>query len=167
MADDSYRIMAIELVDGIGDHSPEIGQETRIAIHDILERNLFRPHASPGGPYRLMLGTSESADHPVGQFHTFDRKARIYQSSAAPGELRLLPRLLGSLAVANRQYAAELIAEYPGRVAIGLDHRDGELQVRGWEERGDAQLLDAVKQGGRTALIENGGNEVCRDLFKV
>jgi phosphoribosylformimino-5-aminoimidazole carboxamide ribotide isomerase len=53
--------------------------------------------------------------------------------------------VLGSLAVTNRAYAAQLIAENPGRVAIGLDHRDGELQVRGWEERGDAQLLDAVR----------------------
>jgi phosphoribosylformimino-5-aminoimidazole carboxamide ribotide isomerase len=52
--------------------------------------------------------------------------------------------VLGSLAVTNRAYAAQLIAENPGRVAIGLDHRDGELQVRGWEERGDVQLLDAV-----------------------
>jgi phosphoribosylformimino-5-aminoimidazole carboxamide ribotide isomerase len=52
--------------------------------------------------------------------------------------------VLGSLAVTNRAYAAQLIAENPGRVAIGLDHRGGELQVRGWEERGDVQLLDAV-----------------------
>ncbi|MBV8159727.1 MAG: 1-(5-phosphoribosyl)-5-((5-phosphoribosylamino)methylideneamino)imidazole-4-carboxamide isomerase [Acidimicrobiia bacterium] len=52
--------------------------------------------------------------------------------------------VLGSLAVANREYAAALIAEYPGRVAIGLDHRHGELRVRGWEERGDVRLLDAV-----------------------
>src|SRR5205085_9620574 len=53
--------------------------------------------------------------------------------------------VLGSLAVANRSYAGELIAEYPGRVAIGLDHRDGELQIRGWEERGDVRVLDAVR----------------------
>ena len=53
--------------------------------------------------------------------------------------------VLGSLAVTNRAYAAQLITENPGRVAIGLDHRDGELQVRGWEERGDVQLLDAVQ----------------------
>ena len=53
--------------------------------------------------------------------------------------------VLGSLAVANRTYAAQLIAEYPGRVAIGLDHRDGELQIRGWEERGDVRVLDAVR----------------------
>ena len=52
--------------------------------------------------------------------------------------------VLGSLAVANRSYAGGLMAAYPGRVAIGLDHRDGELQVRGWEERGDVRLLEAV-----------------------
>jgi phosphoribosylformimino-5-aminoimidazole carboxamide ribotide isomerase len=53
--------------------------------------------------------------------------------------------VLGSLAVANRSYAAELIAEYPDRVAVGLDQRAGELQVRGWEEKGDVRLLDAVE----------------------
>ena len=53
--------------------------------------------------------------------------------------------VLGSLAVANRSYAGGLMAAYPGRVAIGLDHRDGELQVRGWEERGDVRLLEAVR----------------------
>ena len=53
--------------------------------------------------------------------------------------------VLGSMAVANRSYASELIAEYPGRVAVGLDHRDGELRVRGWEEGGDVGVLDAVR----------------------
>jgi len=53
--------------------------------------------------------------------------------------------VIGSMAVANKEYAAELIAGYPERVAVGLDHRDGELQVRGWEEKGDVRLLDAVR----------------------
>ena len=56
----SYRIIGIELDDGIGRRSPEIEQETKIAIHDILERNHFRPHGSPGGPYRLVLATIEN-----------------------------------------------------------------------------------------------------------
>jgi len=51
--------------------------------------NTFHYALNPDG--FLMLGTSESADNPSGQFRTFDRKARIYQSSAAPGDLRLLP----------------------------------------------------------------------------
>jgi two-component system CheB/CheR fusion protein len=67
-----------------------------------LACNTFHYALSPDG--FLMLGSSESADHPAGQFHPFDRKARIYQTSAAPGELRL-PRLLGSVAVMHDQSA--------------------------------------------------------------
>jgi two-component system CheB/CheR fusion protein len=65
--------------------------------------NTFHYALNPDG--FLMLGTSESADSPDGQFRTFDRKARIYQSSAAPGDVRLLPRLLGSVAVMHEQAA--------------------------------------------------------------
>lgn len=61
--------------------------------------NTFHYALNPDG--FLMLGTSESADNPSAQFRNFDRKARIYQSSAAPGELRLLPRLLGGVAVVH------------------------------------------------------------------
>ena len=53
----------------------------------------------------LMLGASESADHPPGLFRIFDSKARIYQSSANPGELRLLPRLLGGAGTLHSQAA--------------------------------------------------------------
>jgi two-component system, chemotaxis family, CheB/CheR fusion protein len=44
----------------------------------------------------LILGSSETADNPPGLFRTIDRNARIYQSTAHPGDKpRLLPRLLG------------------------------------------------------------------------
>jgi len=52
--------------------------------------------------------------------------------------------VLGSLVVGDRVHAAELIAEHPGQVAVGLDHRDGEIRVRGWEEGGGVYVLDAV-----------------------
>jgi len=43
-----------------------------------------------------MLGASETADHPAGLFRLTDRAARIYQSTATPGDKpRLLPSLLG------------------------------------------------------------------------
>jgi two-component system CheB/CheR fusion protein len=66
-----------------------------------LACNTFHYALNPDG--FLMLGTSESADNPVGLFRTFDRKARIYQSSAVQGERRLLPRLLGSVGVLHEQ----------------------------------------------------------------
>jgi uncharacterized protein (UPF0262 family) len=52
--------MAIELSDGVTHHSPETRQDTEIAIHDMLESNLFRPRGSPGGPYRLVLKIAEN-----------------------------------------------------------------------------------------------------------
>jgi phosphoribosylformimino-5-aminoimidazole carboxamide ribotide isomerase len=52
--------------------------------------------------------------------------------------------VLGSIAVNDRAAAGALVAAYGARTAIGLDHRDGELRTRGWEERGGVELLDAA-----------------------
>jgi phosphoribosylformimino-5-aminoimidazole carboxamide ribotide isomerase len=52
--------------------------------------------------------------------------------------------VLGSLAVNEPDVAGALVASHPGAVAIGLDHWDGEIRTRGWEERSGVQLLDAI-----------------------
>ncbi|MBA3654679.1 MAG: 1-(5-phosphoribosyl)-5-((5-phosphoribosylamino)methylideneamino)imidazole-4-carboxamide isomerase [Actinobacteria bacterium] len=51
----------------------------------------------------------------------------------------------GSIAVSNPGFTQSLISSYPGRVAVGLDHRDGEIRTRGWEVRSGVQLHDAVQ----------------------
>jgi two-component system, chemotaxis family, CheB/CheR fusion protein len=54
----------------------------------------FHYALKPGG--YLLLGASESADHPPGLFRMLDRNARIYESTSVSGEKpRLLPSLLG------------------------------------------------------------------------
>ena len=63
-------------------------------------------------------------------------------SLLADGVARIV---LGSLAVNDRDLAGRIVAAHPGRVAIGLDHWDGEIRTRGWEERSGVQLLDAVE----------------------
>jgi two-component system CheB/CheR fusion protein len=61
----------------------------------------FHYSLNPGG--FLLLGSSETADSPPGLFRIVDRKARIYQSTAAPGDKpRLLPRLLGGMSPHER-----------------------------------------------------------------
>jgi phosphoribosylformimino-5-aminoimidazole carboxamide ribotide isomerase len=52
--------------------------------------------------------------------------------------------VLGSLAVGEPSLAARLIGEAPGRVAVGLDHRGGDVRVRGWEESAGVALFDAL-----------------------
>ena len=53
--------------------------------------------------------------------------------------------VLGSVAVSDRATAATIVAEHGARVAIGLDHRDGEVRVRGWEDAGGVALRDALE----------------------
>ena len=67
--------------------------------------------------------------------------------------------VLGSLAVDDPAAARKLIEAHPGRVAIGLDHWDGEIRTRGWEERSGVQLLDAVAwpefEGAASFVVTN------------
>ena len=82
-----------------------------------LACNTFHYALNPNG--FLLLGASETAENPPGRFQAFDRKARIYRSSAVPGELRLLPRLIGNMGTSHEQTAlrrrpasaAELLTE--------------------------------------------------------
>jgi two-component system, chemotaxis family, CheB/CheR fusion protein len=65
----------------------ELQQQACSTFHYALKPNGF-----------LLLGSSETADNPPGLFRTIDRKGRLYQSTASPGDKpRLLPRLLGGI----------------------------------------------------------------------
>jgi two-component system CheB/CheR fusion protein len=64
-------------------------------------------YALNAGGY-MMLGPSESAEHPAGLFRSLDRNARIFQSALKPGDKpRLLPRLLGPIRM--REHVAPLM----------------------------------------------------------
>lgn len=53
--------------------------------------------------------------------------------------------VVASLALAEPGAVAAMIEAHPGGVAIGLDHWDGEIRTRGWEERSGVKLLDAAR----------------------
>lgn len=54
--------------------------------------------------------------------------------------------VLGSVAVEEPELVRELGAAYPGRVAVGLDHRAGEVRTRGWEDGSGRNVLDLVRE---------------------
>src|SRR5690348_5650711 len=61
MSEPSFRICAIDLDEKtVVRRTRQIEQEREIAIYDLLEENSFRPHGSPGGPYKLVLGIEET-----------------------------------------------------------------------------------------------------------
>jgi len=52
--------------------------------------------------------------------------------------------VIGSLAINDREHAAALVRDHGARTAIGLDHWEGEIRTRGWEERGGVHVFDAI-----------------------
>lgn len=64
--------------------------------------------------------------------------------------------VVGTAAVERPQLVAEIAERWPGRVAVGLDHRDGEVRLRGWLTDGGRRVADMVPAAvasGATAVI--------------
>ena len=64
--------------------------------------------------------------------------------------------ILGTVAVENPDLVREAAKAFPGKVAIGLDARNGLVATRGWAEETDIQVTELAKQfedAGVAALI--------------
>jgi phosphoribosylformimino-5-aminoimidazole carboxamide ribotide isomerase len=64
--------------------------------------------------------------------------------------------VVGTAAVEHPELVAEIAARWPGRVAVGLDHRDGEVRLRGWVAGGGRRVLDLIHEvvdAGAAAVI--------------
>ncbi len=64
--------------------------------------------------------------------------------------------VVGTAAVEHPEVVAAIAARWPGRVAVGLDHRDGEVRLRGWVEGGGRRVLDLIPEAvaaGAAAVI--------------
>ena len=64
--------------------------------------------------------------------------------------------ILGTLALREPDQAAALCRRYPGRVAIGIDARDGKVAIEGWVEQSDVSAVELAKKfddAGAAAII--------------
>lgn len=64
--------------------------------------------------------------------------------------------ILGSAAVKNPALVREACRAHPGRVAVGIDARDGLVATEGWAERSSLPALDLalrVEEAGAAAII--------------
>ncbi|WP_424136186.1 1-(5-phosphoribosyl)-5-[(5-phosphoribosylamino)methylideneamino]imidazole-4-carboxamide isomerase [Roseomonas chloroacetimidivorans] len=64
--------------------------------------------------------------------------------------------ILGSAAAKNPDFAREACRAFPGRVAIGIDARDGRVATEGWAETGTLTALDLalmLEDAGAAAII--------------
>jgi phosphoribosylformimino-5-aminoimidazole carboxamide ribotide isomerase len=61
-------------------------------------------------------------------------------------EVGLARVVIGSAAIEDPGLVRSMAARWPERVAVGLDHWDGEVRVRGWEQGSGRQLLDVAAE---------------------
>ncbi len=54
--------------------------------------------------------------------------------------------ILGSAAVRNPQLVAEACSRYPGKIAVGIDARDGYVAVDGWEKSSNMKAVELARQ---------------------
>ena len=54
--------------------------------------------------------------------------------------------ILGTAAVENPDIVAEISEEYPGRVMVGLDAKEGEVVVSGWTEKTGLEPAEAARR---------------------
>lgn len=64
--------------------------------------------------------------------------------------------ILGTVAVRDPDLVGEACRQFPGRVALGIDARDGKVAIEGWAEESEIAPLELAKRfedAGATALI--------------
>ena len=64
--------------------------------------------------------------------------------------------IIGTAAVRDPQFVKEAAKKYPGRVAVGLDARDGKVAVQGWAETSELSALEIARRfedAGVSAIV--------------
>jgi phosphoribosylformimino-5-aminoimidazole carboxamide ribotide isomerase len=64
--------------------------------------------------------------------------------------------ILGTIAVRNPELVRQACARHPGRVALGIDARDGFVAVEGWAEVAEITVMELARQfedAGAAAII--------------
>ncbi|WP_028574597.1 1-(5-phosphoribosyl)-5-[(5-phosphoribosylamino)methylideneamino]imidazole-4-carboxamide isomerase [Desulfonatronovibrio hydrogenovorans] len=54
--------------------------------------------------------------------------------------------IIGTMALENKELFARLCTEYPGKIGVSLDARDGRLKSRGWVEDTGLMIQDVVPE---------------------
>ena len=54
--------------------------------------------------------------------------------------------ILGSAAIKDKKFLEEACEKFSGKIALGLDAKDGKLSVSGWKESSNKSILDFLKE---------------------
>lgn len=71
--------------------------------------------------------------------------------------------ILGTAAVANPELLVRACERHPGKIAVGIDQRDGRVAVSGWLEEGEASALEIARRAERAGAAAIVFTDIHRD----
>ena len=71
--------------------------------------------------------------------------------------------VLGTAALTDRAFLEQACREFPGRILLGLDARDGKVAVKGWTSVSDTRAIDLLKTVGGLAIGAVIYTDIARD----
>ncbi len=71
--------------------------------------------------------------------------------------------VLGTAALTDRGFLEQACQEFPGRILLGLDARDGKVAVKGWTSVSDTSAIGLLKELGRLAIGAVIYTDIARD----
>jgi phosphoribosylformimino-5-aminoimidazole carboxamide ribotide isomerase len=161
-------IPAIDLLDGQcvrlfqGDyHQSQVFNDDPVAVaHQWVEEGATRLHlvdldgAKAGHPVNLAAIRSivEAVNVPV----EVGGGLRDRDSVAALLETGVRWAILGTVAVEQPELVAQLCGEFPGKIIVGIDARNGKVATKGWLETSEVlatELAERMAQLGAAAII--------------
>ncbi|CAN5589629.1 1-(5-phosphoribosyl)-5-[(5-phosphoribosylamino)methylideneamino]imidazole-4-carboxamide isomerase [soil metagenome] len=149
---------AIDLRDGrcVRLHQGDYGRETVYGDDPVAQAEAFAAAGAPwihvvdldaartGEPVNrpAIAAIAAAVDVPV-QTGGGVRGEDAAEALLAAGVARVV---VGSAAVEDPRLVSRLGERHPGQVAVGLDHRGGEVRTRGWERASGRDLFDLVAE---------------------
>lgn len=151
----------VRLVEG------DFGRET---VYDGDPVALARAFAAAGAPWIHIvdLDAARTGD-PVNRATIVDMAASVTVPVQAGGGVRSIADaeallsvgvtrvVVGTAAVEHPELVTQIAERWPGRVSVGLDHRDGEVRLRGWVTDGGRRVVDMVPDavcfGAATVIV--------------
>ena len=75
--------------------------------------------------------------------------------------------ILGSAAIKDKEFLKESCQKFPGKIALGLDAKDGYLSVSGWKENSNFKTLDFLKDVNNYGASRLIYTDINRDGMKL
>ncbi|MDC9714812.1 MAG: 1-(5-phosphoribosyl)-5-[(5-phosphoribosylamino)methylideneamino]imidazole-4-carboxamide isomerase [Gammaproteobacteria bacterium] len=71
--------------------------------------------------------------------------------------------IIGTMAVTNSEFVAELCREFPGKVIVGLDANEGLVATQGWAQQTDLHVVDLSKKFEQEGVSSIVYTDIARD----